>query len=134
MKTKILSLSKNKDFKSILTGKKVSNKYLSIFFKKLSDKSIKKLNISFIVKKKIGNAVIRNKIKRRLRNIMNQITKISKVNFEYSYLIIVKQSISNAKFIDNAPDAVVAKEREKQEQITQALQSLQAKQDQLKAL
>ena len=100
MKTKILSLSKNKDFKSILTGKKVSNKYLSIFFKKLSDKSIKKLNISFIVKKKIGNAVIRNKIKRRLKNIMNQITKISKVNFEYSYLIIVKQSISHAKFID----------------------------------
>ena len=100
MKTKILSLSKNKDFKSILTGKKVSNKYLSIFFKKLSDKSIKKLNISFIVKKKIGNAVTRNKIKRRLKNIMNQITKISKVNFEYSYLIIVKQSIIGAEFID----------------------------------
>ena len=31
---------------------------------------------------------------------MNQITKISKVNFEYSYLIIVKQTIINAKFID----------------------------------
>ena len=100
MKTKILSLSKNKDFKSILTGKKVSNKYLSIFFKELSDKSNKKLNIIFFVKKKIGNAVIRNKIKRRLRNIMNQITKTSKVKFEYSYLIIVKQYINNAKFID----------------------------------
>ena len=99
MKTKILSLSKNKDFKSILTGKKVSNKYLSIFFKELSDKSVQKLNVSFVVKKKIGNAIIRNKIKRRLRNIMIQITKISKVNFEYSYLIIVKQTIINAKFI-----------------------------------
>ena len=31
---------------------------------------------------------------------MNQITKISKVNFEYSYLIIVKQSIIGAEFID----------------------------------
>ena len=31
---------------------------------------------------------------------MNQITKTSKVKFEYSYLIIVKQSINNAKFID----------------------------------
>ncbi len=100
MKTKILSLSKNKDFKSILTGKKVSNKYLSIFFKKLSDKSNKKLNISFIIKKKIGNAVTRNKSKRRLKNIMNQLTKISKINFEYSYLIIVKQSIISAKYID----------------------------------
>ena len=46
----------------------------------------------------------------------------------------VTSKLSNAKFVDNAPDAVVAKEREKQEQITQALQSLQAKQDQLKAL
>ena len=46
----------------------------------------------------------------------------------------VTSKLSNAKFVDNAPDAVVAKEREKQEQITQALQSLQAKRDQLKAL
>ena len=46
----------------------------------------------------------------------------------------VTSKLSNAKFIDNAPDAVVAKEREKQEKITQALRSLQAKQDQLKAL
>ena len=57
MKSKILSLSKNEDFKSILGGKKISNKYLTIFFKKLSDKDYKKLNISFVTKKKIGNAV-----------------------------------------------------------------------------
>ncbi|GIT22358.1 MAG: hypothetical protein CM1200mP40_20400 [Gammaproteobacteria bacterium] len=44
----------------------------------------------------------------------------------------VTGKLSNAKFVDNAPDAVVAKEREKQEQITQALQSLQAKQDKFK--
>ena len=42
--------------------------------------------------------------------------------------------LANAKFVDNAPEAVVAKERDKQEQMTQALQSLQAKQDQLEAL
>ncbi len=52
MKSKIVSLSKNEDFKSILSGKKISNKYLTIFFKKLSDKDSKKLNISFITKKK----------------------------------------------------------------------------------
>ena len=46
----------------------------------------------------------------------------------------VTGKLNNAKFVDNAPDAVVAKEREKQEKITQALRSLQAKQDQLKAL
>ena len=54
MKSKITSLSKNEDFKSILGGKKISNKYLTIFFKKLSNKDYKKLNISFVTKKKIN--------------------------------------------------------------------------------
>ena len=52
MKSKIVSLSKNEDFKTILTGKKISNKYLTIFFQKLSGKDNKKLNISFVTKKK----------------------------------------------------------------------------------
>ena len=98
MKSKIISLSKNEDFKSILGGKKISNKYLTIFFKKLSDKDYKKLNISFVTKKKIGNAVKRNKIKRRLRNIMNQILKVSKINLNYSYLFIAKKNIYDAEY------------------------------------
>jgi len=53
MTKKILSLSKNEDFKSIITGRKVSNKYLTIFFKKLSNKNNKNLNISFIAQKKL---------------------------------------------------------------------------------
>ena len=51
MKSKITSLSKNEDFKSILGGKKISNKYLTIFFKKLTDKDKNKLNMSFVTKK-----------------------------------------------------------------------------------
>ena len=100
MSIKLLSLSKNQDFKSLLAGKKISNKYLTIFFKNLSNKSNNYLNISFVTQKKLGNAVKRNKIKRRLKNIMNQLVKISKINFNYSYLFIVKKSIINAKFVD----------------------------------
>ena len=100
MHIKLLSLSKNQDFKSMLAGKKVSNKYLTIFFKNLSNKSNNYLNISFVTQKKLGNAVKRNKIKRRLRNIMNQMIKISKINFNYSYLLIAKKSIIDAKFVD----------------------------------
>ena len=95
MKSKIISLSKNEDFKSILGGKKISNKYLTIFFKKLSDKDYKKLNISFVTKKKIGNAVKRNKIKRRLRNIMNYAEKKIDINLMYCYLLIAKISVLN---------------------------------------
>ena len=93
MRSKIISLSKNEDFKSILSGKKISNKYLTIFFKKLSDKNNKKLNISFVTKKKIGNAVKRNKIKRRLRNIMNDANKKLNLNLKYCYLLIAKISV-----------------------------------------
>ena len=100
MSIKLLSISKNEDFKSLLGGKKISNKYLTIFFNNLSDKSNKKLNISFVTQKKLGNAVKRNKIKRRLRNIMNQIVKIYKINLNYSYLLIAKKKIINANFSD----------------------------------
>ena len=51
MSTRLLSLSKNEDFKSLLNGKKISNKYLTIFFKSLSGKSNKYLNISFVAQK-----------------------------------------------------------------------------------
>ena len=98
MKSKITSLSKNEDFKSILGGKKISNKYLTIFFKKLSNKDYKKLNISFVTKKKIGNAVKRNKIKRRLRNIMNDAAKKINLNLKYCYLLIAKMSVLNEPY------------------------------------
>ena len=98
MSSKIVSLSKSEDFKSILSGRKISNKYLTIFFKKLSDKDIKKLNISFVTKKKIGNAVKRNKIKRRLKNIMNNATKKINLNFKYCYLLIAKISVFNEPY------------------------------------
>ena len=93
MKSKIVSLSKNEEFKSILSGKKISNKYLTIFFKRLSGKNNKKLNISFVTKKKIGNAVSRNKIKRRLKNIMNDAVKSIDINFNYSYLLISRKYV-----------------------------------------
>tara|TARA_B100000427_G_scaffold325574_1_gene332648 strand:- start:3369 stop:3710 length:342 start_codon:yes stop_codon:yes gene_type:complete len=98
MKSKIVSLSKNEDFKSLLVGKKISNKYLTIFFKKLSEKNNKRLNISFVTKKKIGNAVNRNKIKRRLRNIMNEATKKININLNYSYLCIARKSLLNDSY------------------------------------
>ncbi len=98
MKTKLISLSKNEDFKSILGGKKISNKYLTIFFKSISNKNYNKLNISFVAKKKIGNAVKRNKIKRRLRNIMYDATKKININLKYCYLLIAKISVLNEPY------------------------------------
>ena len=93
MKSKILALSKNEEFKTLLKKKKVSNKYVTIFFGHLDNKNNNKLNISFVTKKKIGNAVKRNKIKRRLRNIMNEAVKKISIKFNFSYLVICKPSV-----------------------------------------
>ena len=98
MKSKIIALSKNEDFKNLLNQKKISNKYVTIFFGKLSNKDKHVLNISFVTKKKIGNAVKRNKIKRRLRNIINDVIKIVSVKFDYSYLVIAKPTMLNNEY------------------------------------
>ena len=100
MKVRMCSLSKNEDFRSILNGKKISNKYSLIFFKELNHLKSNQLNISFIAKKKIGNAVTRNKIKRKLKNIMRDLIKKLKINYKYSYLIIAKKIVFNHKFED----------------------------------
>ena len=98
MKSKIVALSKNQDFKNLFKERKISNKYLTIYFGKLSNKDNKKLNISFVAKKKLGNAVNRNKIKRRLRNIINEAVKKISLNFNYSYLVIAKITMLNNKY------------------------------------
>ena len=98
MKSKIAALSKNEEFKNLLKQKKFSNKYVTIFFGKLMNKDSKKLNISFVTKKKIGNAVKRNKIKRRLRNILNEAVKKISINFNYSFLVIAKSSMLNNEY------------------------------------
>ena len=98
MKSKILALSKNEEYKNLLNQKKISNKYVTIFFGKLNNKNERMLNISFVTKKKIGNAVMRNKIKRRLRNIVNDAVKKVSLKFHYSYLVIAKPTMLNNEF------------------------------------
>ena len=98
MKSKILALSKNEEFKNLLKQNRFSNKYVTVFFGKIDNKKKNKLNISFVTKKKIGNAVKRNKIKRRLRNIVNEAVKKITINFSYSYLVIAKPTMLNNEY------------------------------------
>jgi ribonuclease P protein component len=52
MKSKILALSKNEEFKNLLKQKKITNKYVSIFFGKLINKDKKKTKYQFCNSKK----------------------------------------------------------------------------------
>ena len=95
----MLLFLKTKILKIYLRKKKISNKYITLFFGPLADKDNKKLNISFVAKKKlIRSAVKRNKLKRRLKNIMNEAIKKVSINFNYSYLVIAKITMLNNEY------------------------------------
>ena len=76
--TKLESLKKSDHFKKALKEKKVHTDYFSIFAAKNFIKTENKtnLNISFVMKKKIGNAVKRNRIRRKLKAIVTKLLKI----------------------------------------------------------
>ena len=95
---KVLSLSKNEDFKTVLGGKKISNKFVTIYYKKLTINDKNKFIYSIIAKKKLGNAVFRNKIKRRLRSIALEAYKKININLKYSYIFIAKKNVFDGEF------------------------------------
>ena len=64
---KFKSLKQSRQFLKIFKKNKLNSKYFTIYFDKdLSQKpkENKHLHINFVMKKKIGNAVVRNRIKR----------------------------------------------------------------------
>ena len=99
MKNKISSLSQSEDFKNLLNGRKISNPYSTIFFKKISSKNNRYLNVGFVTKKKIGNAVKRNKIKRKLKAAVRKtLTENQCINLNYTYVIFGRNNVYKDKF------------------------------------
>ena len=90
---KLISLKKSNQFKTILKGNKIHTNFFSVFFNKNIKKSKNNnvLNISFVIKKKIGNAVKRNKIRRKLKAIVIKLSKIKgAINRDYTYIVFGK--------------------------------------------
>ena len=96
---KFKSLNQSKDFLKILKKKKINTKYFTIYFDKNLKTTNKFLNISFVMKKKIGNAVVRNKIKRKLRYAVQKLVGEGKiVDLSYTYVIFGKNNVYKDKF------------------------------------
>ena len=97
---KFKSLNQSKDFIRILKKKKINTKYFAVYFDKNSENNLNKyLNISFVMKKNIGNAVIRNKIKRKLKYAIQKISKKKKlIDLNYTYVIFGKNNVYKDKF------------------------------------
>tara|TARA_A100000164_G_scaffold342024_1_gene339232 strand:- start:206 stop:553 length:348 start_codon:yes stop_codon:yes gene_type:complete len=102
MKIKIVALKRNEEFKKLLTGRKLSNRYFVMFYKKLLKKESDYLNLSIVAKKKIfSKAVDRNFCKRRLKNVVNQAIKKISLNLNYSYLILAKENVLKKKYFED---------------------------------
>jgi len=88
-------VKKNTDFNDIInTGRCIRNKYYSIYYKDSEDDFPK---FGLAVSKKCGNAVDRNKIKRQLRNIIDDNKKLFSIKM--NYIIMVRKEILNVSYL-----------------------------------
>ena len=97
---KLESLKESNHFKLALKEKKVHTDYFSIFAAKnfIKPKNKNNLLISFVMKKKIGNAVKRNKIRRKLKAIVMKLLKIKgAINKDYTYIVFGKSKAFEEK-------------------------------------
>ena len=100
---KFKSLNQSKEFQKILSKKKINTKYFTLYFDKnskdLKNEFNKYLNISFVMRKKTGNAVTRNKIKRKLKFAIQKILNEKKlIDFNYTYVMFGKKDVYKDKF------------------------------------
>ena len=92
---KLESLKKSNQFRKALKEKKVHTNFFSIFAAKnfFKPKYKTSLIISFVMKKKIGNAVKRNKIRRKLKAIVQKLLKKrGAINKDYTYIVFGKSN------------------------------------------
>ena len=91
---KLNIIKKSFEFDNIIkTGKKYSNKYFNVYIK---DNNLKRTRFGICVSKKLGNAVIRNKNKRQIKDIIDKSNLIFSNNKDY--VIILKNEINLIKY------------------------------------
>ena len=92
---KIDIIKSSDEFTEIInTGKSRKNKYYSIYYRKNDEKN----RYGITIPKKLGIAVLRNKTKRRVKNIIDKNKK--SIQNGYDYVIIVKKGILELTYLD----------------------------------
>ena len=93
-------IKKSNDYSKIInTNNKIRNKYYSVFYTK-SNNTLFGISIP----KKTGNAVIRNKIKRQIKNIIDN----NKINIQtgYNYVIIIRKEILELTYLEKEKELI----------------------------
>lgn len=99
---KIISFKTQKEFEQInIAGKKIVTKYLILILQK-EPVDPSKIYLGLKISKKVGNAVVRNKTRRRLKSLVRDFSK-TEAGAEFlgsKLLIIPKHSMLTAKYAD----------------------------------
>lgn len=105
---KIISLKNQKEFNAVnKLGKKIYSKHFIMVYAKECAGLLQNLNsktnssnvyLGLKVSRKVGNAVKRNKIKRRFREIARQIVKDNPEYNGYSFIFIPKHSFTTVTY------------------------------------
>ena len=91
---KLYVVKSTRDFDDIINnGKNIRNKYYSIYYK---DNNLKYDRFGISVGKKLGNAVFRNRYKRKLRSIIDIYKK--DYNNRRDYIIILRKEAADKDF------------------------------------
>jgi len=87
-------LSRSRDFDAVYgRGRSVSTRFLTLYWFQ-REESLGAPRLGFAVPKSVGNAVVRNRIKRQLREIMR--AKLENVPADNDYVLIVRSGLPQA--------------------------------------
>ena len=87
-------LSRSRDFDAVYRqGRSVSTRFLTLYWFQ-RDESIGAPRLGFAVPKAVGNAVVRNRIKRQLRDIVRD--RLEAVPATNDYVLVVRQGLPEA--------------------------------------
>lgn len=90
---KINIIKEAKEFEKIIRYRHLyRNRYFVMY---IINKSMKYYRFGISIPKKVGNSVVRNKLKRQIKSIVDQNKNINK---NYDYVIIIKKEILELKY------------------------------------
>jgi len=98
LKIRLETLKQAKDFKKVYKeGIHINNEYFRISARVIDDHTCT-VRLGYAISKKVGNAVVRNRIKRYLREIFRKLPKYN--NKSIDFILMIKQPVVALGFHD----------------------------------